>query len=246
MAVRYYPLINRMMTKLSLKDRLAKVPHVPFSRDSFEKPFITIAREPGSGGAPIARAVAKKIGFTFVDQQLVQEVAKSTKRRREIIKKVDERSRSRIIDLVHSLLNKEYVDDIKYLTELTKVILAYASQGHVVILGRGANFITPQARGLHVNITAPYDIRVQRAMEYEGFDKKTAKKVIAETEQERRHFVQQYLQRDASKSNSYDLTINTSFFTVKQARDVIIEAFCNKFPRAERYIALIKDQLPVT
>ncbi len=239
MSVRYYPLINKIITNLNLRGKL------PFSEEDehslFSKPFITVAREPGSGGAPVAKAVAKKLGFTFVDKQIIDEVAKSTRKRKEIIKQIDEKDRTKITDLVHSLLNKEYVDDIKYLTELAKVILSYANQGHVVILGRGGNFITPAAKGLHVRFTAPYDVRVQRAMEYEGHSKKKAKEVIAEIERERRAFVKQYLSHDAKKANAYDLTINTSFLNVKQARDIVIEAFCNKFSRFERYSALLQE-----
>jgi len=239
MAVRYYPLINRMVKRLSLRDKRTKISGSALYQ-SFEKPFITIAREPGSGGAPIAKELAKKLGYNLVDQQIIGEVAKSTKKRRAIIKRVDEKSRSKITDLVHSLLNKDYVDDLKYMTELTKVILTYASQGHVVILGRGSNFITPLARGLHVSITAPYSVRVQRAMNYEGFDRATAKQIIADVERDRRRFVKQYLSKDPSKANAYDITINTTHFTVKQACDIIETSFYGKFPGAKKYFSLLQ------
>lgn len=244
MSVRYYPLINKMMTRLSLRDSRSRSQKKVISQDpSFDQPFITIAREPGSGGAPIAKALAEKLGFTLVDQQIIEEMSKSTKKRQGIIKRIDEKGRSQITDLVHSLLNKDYVDDVKYITELTKVILAYASQGQVVILGRGANFITPQARGLHVSITAPYATRVQRAMDYEGFNRKTAKRVIVEVERERRKFVKQYLSKDTSKANAYDLTINTAHFSMEQACDIIEKAFYHKFSRSDRYKSLFKSKL---
>lgn len=198
--------------------------------DHFKKPFITIAREPGSGGAPIAKAVAEKLGFTCLDEQFIEEIASSTKQRKELIRAVDEKNRTKVEDIVQSLLNPEYVDDIRYVTELTKVVLAYAIRGNVVIIGRGANFLTPFAKGLHVNITAPYDVRVQRAMDFEGFSKKKAEEVIAKVEKERKEFVRQYFRKDPSKINSYDITLNTAYFSVDQARDLIIDAFEHKFP----------------
>ncbi|MDQ3008887.1 MAG: cytidylate kinase-like family protein [bacterium] len=237
MSLHYYPLINKVITTLNLRDKLAFGSH-PNPDEAFRRPFITIAREPGSGGAPIARAVAEKLHFTCIDEQIIEEIAKSTKKRKEVIKAVDEKGRTAIQDIVHSLLNVDYVDDIKYVRELVKVVLTYAHQGHVVILGRGANFITPFAKGLHVNITAPYSVRVQRAMEFEGHTLDIAKDVIAENEQERKVFIKQYLKKDSSKCNAYDMTLNTTYFTVEQARDVIIEAFYRKFPRAVRYGAM--------
>lgn len=239
MAVHYYPYINKILSQLKLRDSLLSS-FMPKSDTSFIRPFITIAREPGSGGAPIAKAVAEKLGFTYVNEQIIEEIARSTKRRKEVIKSIDEKNRTAIEDMVHSLLNDEYIDDLKYVTELVKVILAYAHTGHCVILGRGGNFITPFAKGLHVLVTAPYKVRVQRAMDFEGHNQKAAEKVIADVESERNHFVKQYLRNDHSKKNAYDLVLNTTYFQVDQARDVIVEAFYRKFSRSVRYGAIFK------
>lgn len=237
MKVYYYPLINKIMTALKLRESLALTYE---DTEDFAKPFITIAREPGSGGAPVAKEVAKRLGFTYVDEQIIDQIAQSTKKRRAVIKEIDEKNRSKIEDIVHSILNTEYVDDLTYITELTKVVLAYAYHGHVVILGRGANFICPFAMGLHVNVTAPYLVRVQRAMDFEGFDKKQARKVIAKVERDRREFVKQYFKQDPKGANAYDLTINTTYYSIKEAADIIIHSFYKKFPGAMRYSAALK------
>ncbi len=227
MAHQYHQLINRALSFSNLREYLRD--KFSFTEESFRRPFITVAREPGSGGAPIAMAVAEKLGFEFVDDQIVEEISRSTKRRKAIIREIDEKSRSRIEDLVHSMVNLEYVDEETYIAELVRSILLYAHRGHCVILGRGANFITPSAKGLHVSITAPHAVRVQRAMQYEGFTEEQAKEVIGKTEDERAAFVKQYFRRDITNRNVFDLTLNTSFFTVPKARDVIIEAFKQKF-----------------
>lgn len=239
MAVHYYPLVNKFMTSLNLRQNLVEK-YANGHDKKFVKPFITVAREPGSGGAPIAKAVADKIGFTFVDEQIIDQIASSTRKRRKVIKDVDEKARGRINDIVQSVLNEEYVDDITYMRELTKIVLAYALQGHVVILGRGANFITPLAQGLHVNIIAPHKVRVQRAMDFEGHTEAKAKQIIREVTKERENFVKQYLSKDIKKRTEYDVTLNTNHYDVDCARDVIIEAFYRKFSRTVRYGALFK------
>ncbi|MBT3249994.1 MAG: cytidylate kinase-like family protein [Candidatus Pacebacteria bacterium] len=239
MGIHYYPLINKIVKGLNLKDK-SFLPAELSIEESFVKPYITVSREPGSGGAPIARLVAEKLGFNLVDEQIVREIAKSTKKRKEVIRAIDEKKRSAIDDMVQSLLNEDYVDDLKYVSELVRVLLVYAHQGHCVLLGRGANFVTPFAHGLHVRITAPYQVRVQRSIDYEGYTKQQAKKRIAEVEKERREFVKQYFNKNMTKSNSYDLTINTTAFDIEDSRDVIIKAFCHKFKRMDRYLALLK------
>lgn len=224
MDTRYYPLINKALNFFHLKEDVVIHPE-----HSFTRPFITIAREPGSGGAPIAEAVANKLGFEFVNEQIIDQIASSTKKRKAIVKAIDEKNRSKIEDIVHSVLNSEYIDDSAYITELVKVVLAYAYKGNCVILGRGANFITPFAKGLHVNITAPYKVRVQRAIDYEGHSMAMAKEVIAKVEKERTEFVKQYFKKNPKKMNSYDLTLNTTYFHFDQAQDIVIEAFYQKF-----------------
>jgi len=222
-----YPFLDKLFNFRNLKKQLRK--SQLDDPELYHDPFITLAREPGSGGKPIAKAVAKKLGYEFVDEQIVDEIAKSVERRRAIIEEVDEKGRTMMEDMVHSVLNPEYVDYSAYLTALFKIVLAYAFKGKVVIFGRGANFITPFARGLHVNITAPYALRVQRAVNYEGLSERKAKRTIAKVEKEHQDFIMQYIQRDPKKVNSYDLTINTTSFEIDEARDVIIKAFYKKF-----------------
>ncbi len=100
---------------------------------------------------------------------------------------------------------------------------------NVVILGRGTNFITPFAQGLHVDIRAPYDVRVHRAMVYEGHTKEKAEKVIADVTKERRDFIKQFLRKDADEITQYDLIINTACLSVQQASDIIVSSFKTKF-----------------
>ncbi len=237
MKIDYYPLVNKIVSTLNIKDQLLK--EADSEEHFFERPFITIAREPGSGGAPIARRLGEKLNFRVRDESIVDEVAKSTRKRKAIIKRIDEKGRTYVNDIVHSVLNPEYVDGNRFAKELSRVILTFAHEGNCIILGRGGNFITPFARGLHVNIVAPYDVRVQRAMEFEGFNEEKAKEVIARVEKERTEFVKTYFKQDLNKSNAYDITLNTTHYSIDEAVDVIMMAFRRKFPAFQRLKATI-------
>jgi len=229
MDVNVDPLVNKASNFFRLKKRAERVA-IKQELTVF-KPFITVAREPGSGGAPIAKAIAQKLGYALIDEQLVEDIARSTRRRKEVIKSLDEKSRSSIEELIDSILNPEYVGEGQYISELFRTILAYALEGEVVIIGRGANFITPFARGLHVNITAPYETRVHRAMVYEGHTREKAKEVIASVEKERNDFVKKYISKDVRKFYAYDLILNTQSYRIDEARDIIVEAFYQKFAK---------------
>jgi len=89
-------------------------------------------------------------------------------------------------------------------------------------------------------MTTPYEVRVQRAMDFEGFTRLKAEEVIEFTEAERKKFVKQYFRQNSEKINSYDLTLNTTFFSVDDAAEVIAHAFYQKFSRHNRYISFFK------
>ena len=241
MAFDYSEFVNKVMTGLRLSDASSAASDFHSFHAAFQKPFITIARDPGSGGHPIGRLVAEKLGFQFLDDELLEDVAKSTKKRKDVIAQIDEKGRSAIDDLVHGLLNPDYVSDITFVTELTKIVLSYACNGKVVILGRGANFMTPFAQGLHVRITAPYAVRVQRAIDYEGLNYSMAKKVINQTESDRKNFVKQYLKKNIEDASSYDLTINTTYFDPEESADLVVKAFRSKFSRFKPFKKLLKQ-----
>lgn len=228
MQVDYDSLINKFIRLQRIKRRFL-LANRSVDEKVFKNPFITLAREPGSGGAPIAKSLAERLNFTFVDKQILEEIASSTQKSRSIIRSIDEKDRSKIDDIMHSILNPDYIEDHVYMRELTKVILAHALKGNVVILGRGSNYICPFGMGLHVNVVAPYEIRVQRAMDYEGFTRKKATEVIAKVQQERKNFIKQYFKKSVHRNDAYDLIINTNYFNIKQATDIILEAFKHKF-----------------
>lgn len=236
MSLHYYPFISRLLSVMNTKEIFN------FSQDNkilFTKPFVTVARQPGSLGRPIAAKVAEKLNFRFLDEEIIDDIAESTKKRKAIIQAIDERSRTRIEDFVHSILNKEYVDDFTYIKELTKVILAHIYQGNVVIVGRGASFISPFEKGLHINIVAPDELRIQRTMDFDKLTHAQAERQNKKITESREAFIRQYFRKDAMRCVNFDLSINTQSFSIDEAADLVIEAFYKKFPRIERYRALL-------
>lgn len=242
MALDYTELINKVMLGLRLRDRQSSIDYSSYSplESGFSKPFITIAREPGSGGHPIGKLVADSLNFEFIDDEILEEIAHSTKKRKEVLTDVDEKGRTAIQDIVQGLINPDYVSDVTYVSELTRVILSYAYRGNVVILGRGANFITPFAQGLHVRLTAPYGVRVQRAVDYEGLNLTQAREVINKVEKDRKDFVKQYLKKSVDDADSYDLTLNTTYFIPEQSADLILQAFKSKFAVTKPFSKMLK------
>jgi cytidylate kinase len=194
------------------------------------KPFITISREAGSGGKPIAKVIAKKLKYKLYDKKLIEMTAKKSKTRKALIASLDEKDRSFVDDLVHSLLNPDYVSEHEYTKNLFEVILSVARKGSCVILGRGGNFITNQYGGLHVRIVAPFLVRAGYTAQYEKYTIYEARERMKKYDKDRKEFIKQYFGKDPSNANYYDLVINTTYLQVKEATEIILAAFKQKFP----------------
>jgi cytidylate kinase len=137
--------------------------------------ILTVAREYGSGGGRIARVVAEKLGWNLLDKALVDAIAKSARVDPDLARQYDERvdswlhrvSRSGLwhgaFEGVANLDDAE-VFDAQTMAELARNLIAEAhSQGHCVIVGRGAQCILQDRKDvLHVFVHAPWRERVAR------------------------------------------------------------------------------------
>ena len=185
---------------------------------------ITVSREAGSGGKLIAKKVAKHLDIGFYDESLVSLIAQKTRRRKNIIHKLDEKDRNILKEFISQLLDAEYLSPQSYINQLCWTIGSLAKQKSCVILGRGANFILPDKNYLHVRIIAPFLVRVGYTQKYEHRTKYDAEKRVKKYDFERKAYIQQYFGKNPSNANYYDLVINTERISINEAVNMIIKA----------------------
>lgn len=199
------------------------------------KPFITISREAGSGGTPIAKLVARKLKFKFYNKKFIDLIAKETKKRKALIQSLDEKDRGMIEDIVQSFFNPDYVGEETYFKHLCRTMMTLAKKGNCVIIGRGANFVTSAYGGLHVRIVAPFLVRAGYTAQYEGYSIYEARERMQKFDKDRKEFIKKQFGKDPSNANYYDLVINTTGLKPELATEVILTAFKKKFPDWKKY-----------
>lgn len=193
------------------------------------KPFITVSREAGSGGKLVAKKAAKKLKLKFYDKELLELIAQKVGRRKKVIAKLDERERGFLDDLLHSLLNPEYLAEQTYIKSLCQVIEALSLRGGCVVLGKGGNFITSHKKGLHVRVIAPFWTRVGYTAKYEKRSMKNAIVRVRKYDKHRKEFIQQYFGKNPSNTNYYDLVINTQYLSIDEVVEAVAAAYREKF-----------------
>jgi hypothetical protein len=113
-----------------------------------ELPFITISREYGCMGYPIAEGLQgrlnemcdKKFPWMVFDRALVEKIASEHNLSEELINSLNEKHRSEIVQIVDAMLlgrPSEYTT----FQMLAKTICGLAQKGHAIIMGRGACII---------------------------------------------------------------------------------------------------------
>ncbi len=219
---RLFELINKNLESASL---------LHFRQQSHNNlPIITISREKGSGGRPISYLVAKKLGspWQVYHKDIVDEIAHEAALEREQVEEIDEARASIIGELLDKMFGKKMLTMNSYYKHLLHVLATIGMRGHAVIMGRGANFLFPNA--LKVRIVSPMDCRIRSMIKYEHVSLKEAQKRIKESDEEKNEFTKALFQHDQRDSHHYDIVIRTGEnIDVEQAADMIVALAKKKF-----------------
>ena len=179
--------------------------------------IITISREMGSGGIPIAHKVAEKLGYQLVDGEMIMASAAAYGLSPEGVEQADEKPPH----FVDTLDSKQFLD--LHLIEL--IILEAALKGNVVIYGRGGQDLLKDINSvLRTRIIAPFEDRVERWAEREWLDPDRARYLVRKSDQQRAGFIKYYFDRDWEDCVHYDLVINTQRLSEDKAVQVICES----------------------
>ena len=126
---------------------------------------ITISRQTGSFGDEIAKAVAENLRYNCVDKMKISGALADQGLRASDFEKFDGKKPT----IWQSLSNQKK----KFIFLLRAAVYYFARSGNVVILGRGGQALLKDIPGtLHVRIFAPFESRMRRLMDLEGYDEK--------------------------------------------------------------------------
>jgi cytidylate kinase len=196
---------------------------------------ISISRTLAAGGEEIGRDVASRLGFRFVDDEIVSRAANKAGVSPETIEKI-ERS-PRLIDRILKHIGSAPVDTGAYMpapshlspayeTFIEQVIRQTAAQGDVVIVAHGASIPLAGTPGLlRVLITGSREARSARLTASLGEkDRRRADKAVSDSDRERRDYFQRFYSIREEQPAHYDLVINTDVLSFSTAADLVCAA----------------------
>ena len=206
---------------------------------------VTISRQFGAAGVPIARELANRLDAEFLDRALVAQVAMRAGIEESELESYDERLPS-LWQRVAAALNtgspelampaSPYLDQISQLgthdrlVAITRAVIEEAAErGNVVIVGRGGAFILAGKPGtLHVQLHASLDARIRYLMsrveeipENARPDVSSLRDLAKSVDSARADYIRGLFNADWLDPRHYDISIDTGRMGVNATIDVI-------------------------
>jgi len=204
-------------------------------------PVITVCVEPGSGGHDIAKGLAERLEFSYIDKEMLTPMAICNEVSAKGLDTVEKNRTKGVGDFLYSILDKEYVHPDQYLCYLKEYVSTLGHIGKAVIVGRGVNFILPKEKRFAIRVTAPLETRIKNVAYAFNASFQDAKKRILKRAAKRKAFVRNNFHEDIDDTLHYDLTVNTSRLDTESTVDTIIGTIIgaqinHPFDKSESYI----------
>ena len=200
---------------------------------------ITINREMGSGGRPIGRKLAEKLGVEFYYKSVIKGLEKKFNLTAEEIEKQKGREQGWWAEIKRQLTNSivssnpyfpqvadsaELVDTDDIFKAETEILRSIADDESCVIAGRcGFYIFRNHPNHMNILIQASMTHRIKRVAAKQGISEEEARKAIEMVDQMRENYVNNYTNTSRYDTRNYDLVISMDELTEDDAVAIILD-----------------------
>lgn len=199
--------------------------------------IITVSRLYGSGGSEVAARVAGELGWSLLDNSVIDAVSARLGVPRSEVAAREERVPSLVERLVDTMAagSHEWLSQIavekraptdEQLIEVTRHIMDEAiARGPVVVVGRGAQaMLAERTDALHVFCYAPRPALIRRSMHRDGIAAEAAGALVDHTNGQREQWVRKHWSRAWRAHENYHLAVNTEWLGISGAANLVLHA----------------------
>ena len=195
---------------------------------------VCISYKTGSGGEEVGRLVAERLGFLYVDDDIVARAAArggispadvaDEERRKSVVSRLLEMLAIGTSEIggaavVHGVDN----DDVRAL--IRETIERTAARGNAVIVAHAASHVVePGDEALRVLVTATPSTRADRLGTTEALEPTKAARAVKDSDAGRRDYLKRFYEIDEELPTHYDLVVNTDVLSVERAADLVSRA----------------------
>jgi len=191
--------------------------------------MITITRQFGSLGRPIAREMSEILKIEYYDRDIVERTSRELNLSVPVISNTEETA--------NTFFNMKYplgqgttqIQDQIYQTQ-KNIILSLVEKESCIIVGRCADSILAGRKNcLHIYIYAPYEARLDNCINALHMSPDTAKKMIRDVDKARCAYHKCYAGFAPDDVNHKDILLNSALLGQKSSAEVLADLVRRKF-----------------
>jgi cytidylate kinase len=205
--------------------------------------IVTISRMFGSGGSDVAARVARALGWSLLDNAVVDEVADRLGVSRSEVSSLEERvpSLAERIATTLAMSTPEFVVPVSdapmtetaevRIVDATKRVMEEAIQsGNAVLVGRGAQaLLADRPDAFHVFCYAPKKFLIEYAIAHRGVNPANAEHEVDKMNRQREQYVKRHWGRNWRAVENYHLCVDTGRLGIEYAADLVVAAARERF-----------------
>ncbi|KPU43259.1 cytidylate kinase [Oxobacter pfennigii] len=195
-----------------------------------DKFVVTIARQFGSLGRPIARKISEKLGVEYYDRDIVEMTSKNLNLPVSTISDEEESAKTAFFNMNYPLgMGTTEIQDSIFAAQ-RKIITDLAEKESCIIVGRCADYILKDHKNIiNIFIYAPYEARLKNCVETLDMQPDEARRMIASVDKARESYHRHYCGYSMSDKDYKHVIIDSSLLGADGTCDVLTEIIKMRF-----------------
>lgn len=195
-----------------------------------KKYIVTITRQFGSLGRPIAREMSELLKIEYYDRDIVEATSKKMNLPVSKISEHEETYSTNLFSMLLPLGSDSIAKQDEIYNVQKEVIREMAEKESCIIVGRCADYIFRDHRNvLNIYIYAPVDARYKNCVEVLRMKPEEATKMIYKVDKARTAYHKRYAKYAPGDPDSKQIMIDSSMLGVKGTAEVLAEIVQRRF-----------------
>ncbi len=193
--------------------------------------IITLGRQLGSNGKIIGKLLAERLGYEFYDKEILARVAKENGISEAVFAEMDEKpTNSLLYSLVMGVQStkglyyqyNDFLNGDNLFKLQADLIRKIATEGNCVIVGRCADYILREEKGLiKLFLYASIEDRVKTLMQRDKMTEKEARSAVNKADKRRSNYYNFYTNNSWGNVGNYNLCMDTSSLETDKCVDFL-------------------------
>lgn len=194
-------------------------------------PFITIAREYGCLGYPVALRIAEILNaarpeplWETYDRVLVDRIMADLGLSAALAETLTDKARNEMSEFFRTTFSR-FPAEVAIYKKLVETVRIIAANGHAIIVGRVGNMITRDfATGFHVRLVASLEKKMENLCGQYQVSRTECQDLIAKGREGREDYINSHLRIDTTDPALYDMVLNTTSLSLEETARTIVDA----------------------